>query len=297
MAPPAHARWRPPGPWPPPPRCSCAPVALELRVQCRRGLAAQGLEESRRTGPRRRPRRRSRQPHRFGGGRAPGFARPPHREGRREMTREADLAHPVAGLADAALVVLALVDHRSAILFLVGVRYSGRIEVPEDAVERQPAAPPASTRAAGPGCVVAVVVLALFYSGLPPAVGTLLTCAALLAAYPLFSRVPALAAGERWLVAGRFTPRPCGGCSISSSSSRQPRSWAGHSSRIRHRPVLRGARRCVPGGAGARRRGVLARQLHLGGSVLPRGRAVRTDRGLGSAPAVVVQAVAFGIAR
>ncbi|GAB1513566.1 hypothetical protein JCM33774_56080 [Actinophytocola sp. KF-1] len=54
--------------------------------------------------------------------------------------------------------------------------------------------------------VVAVVLVAIFYSGLPPAAGTLLVCAALLAAYPLFSRVPALAPEGTWLVAGRFTP-------------------------------------------------------------------------------------------
>lgn len=54
--------------------------------------------------------------------------------------------------------------------------------------------------------VVAAVVIGVFYSGLAPAVGTLLVCVVLLAAYPLFARLPFVAPTRSWLVVGRFTP-------------------------------------------------------------------------------------------
>jgi membrane protease YdiL (CAAX protease family) len=54
--------------------------------------------------------------------------------------------------------------------------------------------------------IVAAVIVALFHAGLPPALGTVLVCVALLSAYPLFARLPALAPERTWLVTGRFTP-------------------------------------------------------------------------------------------
>jgi hypothetical protein len=57
-------------------------------------------------------------PHRSDGGREARFVRPPHREGRREITRWADLVQPLHGLADPTLVVLAQVDLWLAVLVL-----------------------------------------------------------------------------------------------------------------------------------------------------------------------------------